>query len=145
MEKISSIVRGSSRVASTDLKNSPAVRPGAPSYGRPVGETAPKVDRLSSTASRAVALHNEMIENKRTSRHTEVAAQMADQFFMNRLPRESLDEAISAPAPGVGAAPPKGIAPTVEALKTTALEPMAEDSLPPPGFTPRGSYVDVRA
>lgn len=40
MEKISSIIPNNSRVKSVDVQDSHPVRPGTPSFGRPVGTTA---------------------------------------------------------------------------------------------------------
>lgn len=40
MEKISGILPASSRISTVDLQSSGSVRPGAPSYGRPVGSTS---------------------------------------------------------------------------------------------------------
>ena len=54
MEKISNIVRGNSRVASVDMKNSSAVRPGVPAFGRSVGESPHVTDKTETTAMRAM-------------------------------------------------------------------------------------------
>ncbi|MCH2534587.1 MAG: hypothetical protein MK008_09120 [Bdellovibrionales bacterium] len=40
MEKISGILPATSRVSTVDLQSSGSVRPGAPSYGRPVGSAS---------------------------------------------------------------------------------------------------------
>lgn len=147
MEKISNIVRGSARVSSTDLKSSAPVRPGAPSYGRPVGETAPQVDRLSSTASRAVAIHNEMMENKRSSRQNEVVSQMADQFFMSRVRRPQEEDQVKlGVSPEVVAPASERVAPNGGGVDSEVEATQApQEDMPPVGFTPRGSFVDVRA
>lgn len=116
MEKISHIVRGNSRVASTDLKNAAPVRPGTPSFGRPVGESTAVNTNATSTAARAVAMHNEMQERKKVGGPDEVVQQMADQFFMTR---------ITAPVDG----------PEVD----------EQPEAPKKAYTPRGSFVDVRA
>lgn len=136
MEKISNIVRGSPRISSVDLKGSSAVRPGAPTFGRPVGESPGTMDRESTTASRAAALHAQM-SDRRTGGPDQVVAQMASQFFTNRLA-------------------PKGPAAETEEPKIADVEGLAaemddgaqvegERMAQPSGFTPRGSYVDVRA
>lgn len=136
MEKISNIVRGSPRVASVDLKSSSAVRPGTPSFGRPIGESPAALDREGTTASRAAALHAQM-SDRRTGGPDRVVEQIADQFFINRLQ-----------APKVEAAEPKVSAKDVEELAVDledGAQVQAEQIAQPSGYTPRGSYVDVRA
>lgn len=157
MEKISHIVRGSSRVASVDMKGSPAVRPGAPSYGRPMGESPHPHpgERMESTAARASALQNELAE-KRTGENPAVEA-LADQFFMTRIRRPETQEghpgSAETPITHKGtvsvaseharkmAAPDK--MEDEEELGTEAREAQVEPT--PTGFTPRGTYVDVHA
>lgn len=136
MEKISRIVRGNSRVASTDLKSAAAVRPGMPSFGRPVGESTNVGTAPATTAEKAVALHNEMLGKKKPGGEDKVIQQMADQFFMTRIAR---------PEPGVdGQAPEGGLnADGAEEVIAPAKEEMAE--APSKKYVPRGSYVDVRA
>lgn len=134
MEKISNIVRGSSRVASTDLKSAPAVRPGAPSFGRPVGESPSAPERAGTTASRAVALHSEM-EQKRANSKDGVVAEMADQFFMSRIRRPD-DE-------GEGAIP--GVDGKERGEDEVSANAVEGELKQPSGFKPRGSYVDVHA
>ena len=80
MEKISRIVPGNSRVASTDMKNAAPVRPGMPTFGRPVGESTDVVHKSSSTASRAVALHNANIEAKKAASEERVIQKNADDY-----------------------------------------------------------------
>jgi hypothetical protein len=160
MEKISNIVRGNARVASTDPKSASAVRPGTPTYGRPVGESPEPSEKYGTTASRAVALHNDQLDHRRTAKQDEVAAQMADSFFMTRIRRpqeqetEMEDMQPVSPrrqaGPPVGVKNPKPIAGGVHGMAAAATAQSAEeaeagDDRPPVGFTPRGSYVDVRA
>lgn len=159
MEKISNIVRGNSRVASVDLKSSSAVRPGMPSYGRPVGEASVRIERDGTTASRAAELNLQMKDNRRSAQDR-VVEQMADKFFMSRtnrlpeigtaMPKDGVDE-ISVPgikqpvkAEAMKAAPDLEDADA----KSVALDSTAEahETIDAPEeYTPRGSYVDVRA
>lgn len=161
MEKISHIVRGNSRVASVDLKNSSAVRPGMPSYGRPVGEASVRIEREGTTASRAAEL-NLQLKDQRRSSQDRVVEQMADAFFMNRTTRAP-EPVTAMPKEGVVSVPggkravaPKDTVKSEDLLanavpadeKAVALEAAAEaheviDA--PEEYTPRGSYVDVRA
>jgi hypothetical protein len=141
VEKISNIVRGNSRVASVDLKSSSAVRPGVPSFGRPVGESPSGPEREGTTASRAAALHSQMTEQRRGGTDRVVEA-MADQFFMSRI-RRPIDE--DAAGPQVT----KEVSPQVSTELTEAdvdsVKGETDQILQPSGYTPRGSYVDVRA
>lgn len=127
MEKISRIVPGNARVSAVDTKSAAPARPGMPSFGRPVGESTSGVPDHSSTASRAAALHKSMIEAKKAVSQERVISRMADEFFMSRIrrPEEELAAAppIEAPAEFTETAPTDG---------------------PPEGYTPRGSFVDVR-
>jgi hypothetical protein len=141
MEKISNIVRGSSRVASTDLKSSAPLRPGTPSFGRAVAESqvaqreqhqALAAER-GTTASRAVALHNEM-EQKRNGGKDAVVAQMADSFFMTRIRRPEPEE--DSAIPGATASEREG---------DLSAEAIDEGVKQPSGFKPRGTYVNVQA
>lgn len=127
MEKISRIVRGNSRVAAVDLKNAAPVRPGTPSFGRPVGASTSVTNKTESTASRAVALHNELKELKKTQTKEQVVQEAADQFFMSRIRRP--DDEVH-------------VQPTTEFSdeSSTALE-----EAQPSEYTPRGSYVNVNA
>lgn len=150
MEKISNIVRGNSRVSSVDLKSASAVRPGAPSFGRAIGASPASTERETTTASRAVALHNAIVEKRRNEIEDRVVSNLADKFFMSRARRP---EETEAPAVEVVVNPsmPQQTAPIEDqAGKTVPVEAkaMAEDALPeeqPEGYTPRGSFVDVRA
>jgi hypothetical protein len=150
MEKISHIVRGSARVASTDLKSSAPLRPGTPSFGRPVGESPSATQATPSTASRAAALQAELNEQRKPGGGDPVVQQMADQFFMSRV-RGGEGESI---VPGV---------PRSKTTESGAVRAQAEDSggelesvfgdlksddsieAPRRGYTPKGTFVDVRA
>lgn len=146
MEKISGIVRGNSRVTTVDNKNAAPARPGMPAFGRPAGETTAASPKQSSTASRAVALHNGIQEAKKAMSQERVIANMADQFFMSRVRRPA--EEVQAPMPQVGeelevvAATPAGKS-TNELTLGSMAAPAEADA--PQEYTPRGSYVDVRA
>lgn len=133
MEKISHIVRGNSRVASVDLKNSSAVRPGVPTYGRPVGESSvgAEIAGAGTTAGRAVALHAQINESRRSG-PDRVAEAIAEQFFMTRLRGPELE---GAPTESVGS---QG-AGTAE----SSQEIISPEASAPSGYTPRGTFVDV--
>lgn len=131
MEKISHIVRGSSRVASTDLKSASAVRPGTPAFGRPMGESVAITEKGETTAARATAINNEIAEHKKAGQQDQIVNQMADSFFMTRIRRPDDEVAVS-----------KG----KESSEDVTLGEASEaEPTQPSGFTPRGSYVDYHA
>lgn len=135
MEKISSIVRGNARVTTADNKNAPPARTGMPAFGRPSGESTAANPRMSSTAERAVALHNGMNEAKKAVSQERVVSQMADEFFMSRgRPAEPTAEPSFTP-PIQTTSPREADGASFDG----ELEVVARD------YTPRGSFVDVRA
>jgi len=151
MEKISSIVPRSKRVAGTDLASAPAVRPGAPSYGRPIGvSTAGHKDQMT-TAQKAVAEQQRMQDARKTSALTpDLVEDMTNRFFLQRM--------TSAPAegPSIGLQPalPQVEGPIVAAphaedvtLEDPASTPEQIDEItnPTEEYVPVGSYIDVNA
>lgn len=141
MEKISHIVRGNARVSSVDLKSGQAARPGAPTFGRPVGESPTPSHREETTAERAVAIQQEMADQKKQASidKEKIVAQMSENFFMSRLRRPA--EPVSAKAPEVSAQDVD-----IDDIDADSRRSEPEDiSAPPKGYTPRGSYVNVRA
>ncbi len=147
MDKISGIVRGNSRVASTDVKSTSAVRPGAPSYGGPVGESGSRQELVGTTASRAVALHNELMDNRRTAKNDQVVTQLADQFFMTKIKRP-MEEQIEMPKISTAKLKELELSSPDEAPIEVAESEVSEDDsniAVPVGFKPRGSYIDTHA
>jgi hypothetical protein len=147
MEKISRIVRGNSRVAAVDMKNAAPVRPGTPSYGRPVGESTTSQSKALSTADRAVALHKEMNDLKMANTHQTIVQNMADRFFMDRMRQPAVEEPAVGLQPGAVESPPvEGEIPGgIVDDGQEAAELGAVEAAPPQKYTPRGSFVDVRA
>lgn len=133
MEKISRVVRGNARVASTDLKNAAPLRPGTPSFGRPVGESTTATPGTGTTAAKAVALHKEMQEAKKQHTESRIVQDMADKFFLNRM-KEPDENAVGVP---------EGELPVHAATEEGNESDIAIEQ--PKGYKPRGSYVDVRA
>lgn len=140
MEKISQIVRGNSRVGSVDLKSSPALRPGVPSFGRPMGESLSGLDKSESTASRAAAIQNELNEIKRSHSQDRVMDDVSNQFFMSRMRRP--EETVKTTAPNVVNVPSAVESELPTEIKMT--DAMDSEGPQPMGFTPRGTFVDVR-
>ena len=138
MEKISGIVRGNSRVTTADNKNAAPARTGMPTFGRPAGESTPVTPKTTSTASRAVALHNGITEAKKAVSQERMISQMADEFFMSRArPEVPVQNLLPVPEPIRAAS-------TDELVMGTDAEAQ-EIEVPAKEYTPRGSFVDVRA
>ena len=82
MQKISGILPSSSRLTTVDLKESGATRPGAPSFGRPQGESSLLNNSIIRSAHRALQQHNEQFDRKtKDQKNTEEIQKMADNFF----------------------------------------------------------------
>ncbi len=145
MEKISRIVRGNSRVAAVDLKSAAPIRPGAPSFGRPVGESTALKSSMMSTADRAVAIHKELNEAKLANTHETIVQNMADRFFMDRMRQSQSDEGVSSEIPRVELSPPSEV--QVSPIEEEGQEASQEIDLAASSYsyTPRGSFIDVRA
>lgn len=139
MEKISSIVRGNSRVTTADSKSAAPSRTGMPSFGRPTGESTPALQKSTSTAQRAVALHNGMTEAKKAVSQERIISKMADDFFMSKVNPKEIPVEDMLPNPVIT----KEAANTDELVVTDADEKSVE--VPARPYTPRGSFVDVRA
>lgn len=85
MEKISGILPSTSRITSVDLKSSGAVRSGTPSYGRPVGLSAPAAREIErTTAQNARAVHEQLMSRRSLDPRAQIVEKMADNFFVNR-------------------------------------------------------------
>jgi len=137
VEKISGIVRANSRVTTADNKNAAPARTGMPTFGRPPGESTPVTTKTTSTASRAVALHNGITEAKKAISQERVIQQMADEFFMSRArPDTPVQESISVPVRADAASAEESVVAEVEAQ---------EVEVPDRDYTPRGSYLNVHA
>jgi hypothetical protein len=143
MEKISNVVRGSARVASTDTKAAGAVRPGALAFGRPVGESPQGAEHTETTAARAASLQHEMNEQKKIRAQDRTVQNMADQFFMTRIRRPD-DDVESAPIKGKARVSAQEIEPEARE-ELNGDEQAAVEAAQPSGYTPRGSYVNVHA
>ena len=143
MEKISRIVRGNARMAAVDNKNAAPARPGMPTFGRPAGESTAVEPKTSSTASRAVALHNANTEMKKALSQERVASRLADDFFMSRVRRPEEQPVMNTPELQTGVPQLDAAPPSTEELVLSEESVQAPEQ--PKGYTPRGSFVDVRA
>lgn len=154
MEKISGIVPRNGRTAqAVDTKNAAAARPGMPAFGRPAGVSTQAVAKTSSTASRAVALHKGMREAKEAISQERVLNRQADDFFMSRVRRPEDQPVAPIESAPIHGAPVEGgpvsVAPIEGNVRSTEELVLDGESVPLPeesrDYTPRGSYVDVRA
>lgn len=86
MEKISGIIPSSRRVSSVDLQNANPVRPGTPTFGRPIGISTLAPEILSpSTAQKALAEFDaQMSPRKSIDPKADIVQNMSEQFFMKR-------------------------------------------------------------
>jgi hypothetical protein len=143
MEKVSHIVRGNARVTTADNKSAPTARPGMPAFGRPQAESAPVPERsLTSTAQRAAAMHEGMVEAKKAMTQERMVQKISDDFFMSRTRRPS-EPAAQVELPASVAADVNKPAEQLN-LGEVELEDQAAMS-EPKGYTPRGSYINVMA
>ncbi len=89
MEKLSSILAPSARVKAVDLTDSHPVRPGTPTYGRPVGANVLK-DRLTlSQRAKDVAFDETLAKVDPTeSRGAKIADNAYKKFFEQKMATE---------------------------------------------------------
>lgn len=90
MEKISGIISPSARLKSTDLQNSPPVRPGAPDFGRPLGEVTLAQRKDLTTAQKANMLREQMIEDKKRHKEQQMVEDLTNRFFMNQIDQRAI-------------------------------------------------------
>lgn len=161
MEKISGIVPASRRVQGVNLKDSQPVRPGVPTFGRPVGVST-LAQGGPTTAEKAVAAHNELMARRSGDAHKPaIITDMADQFFMKNevaasaspvedfdlnynldigpteVASHSFDDLI---VPEVGQGLVLGANQSTEARVA-----MAEADAQNYDYTPPGTYLDIKA
>lgn len=151
MEKISSIVPRSKRVAGTDLASASAVRPGAPSYGRPIGASTSGIKDQMTTAQKAVAEQQRMQDARKASALTpDLVEDMTNRFFLQRMtsapseaPSIGLQPALPQVAGPIVAAPPEEE--VIVEDPASAPERIEEITNPTEEYVPVGSYIDVNA
>lgn len=131
MEKISSIVPSSNRLSSVDQKESAAVRPGTPSFGRPIGNSTTGFKDELTTAQKAGAIHRELMEN-RSRRGVDIVDNMARDFFMQRAQPVNA-ESIELESPI-----------RAEVINAQNLD-VDFENLEDSQYSPPGAYLDVMA
>lgn len=103
MEKISGILPSRPRLKSVDLQSAHPIRPGVPSFGRPVGSTSVQRDRVNlSMQARDLASQAMSFTPKQASELTKTALadKLGREFFASRLeeasPRETTGSGLDA-------------------------------------------------
>ena len=94
MEKLSSILPGNSRVTSVDLETGPPVRPGAPAFGRKVGQNTIKDKVTLSNQAKEMALQDSLA-GRRDPKEVSRAKMVEDinrKFFETRLQKPVIEE-----------------------------------------------------
>ncbi len=91
MEKISSILPGSSRVTSVDMKESSPVRSGTPGFGRAeaqAGRERPSADTIKQASEAQTEMHDWRAKDLK---HATIAKELSDKFFSkNKVDNEDL-------------------------------------------------------
>lgn len=94
MDKISGILPSSSRVAGVDMSEAPPVRPGVPTFGRPVGRSPSTfADRFSVTKTAQERL--DRILSPKEKKHVQIARTISDSFFKRQqieAPKVAVDQ-----------------------------------------------------
>ena len=124
MEKISSIIPSSARVQSVDLGSSHPIRPGQPSFGRPVGTST------LAGETRAETIAADAAEQKKMRDQEKMVQTLTDAFFMNQVKKS---EVASAPV-----ADPLTVAP--QAVAASEPKETNEADLDQAAY---GRYIDV--
>lgn len=158
VEKISGIVPASARVQGVNIKDSQPLRPGVPTFGRPVGISSLSEGRRLTTAEKAVAAHEGLMARRSGDAHKPaIVTDMAAQFFMKNQtqasePIRDLDINYNL---DIG---PTSYTPLAEELDVPSLESelelapaheerlaLAEADAETHDYTPPGSYLDIKA
>ena len=151
MQKISGILPSSSRVTTVDVsKEAGSVRPGAPSFGRPVGESNLFKNSVVRSAHQAIQKHNELWDARSEQQdQAKIIQDMADSFFKtkNQIAHEkqlvkdflTMNQPVEAP-PTVEIPNIKLDEPSV--MKQKSPGEMTEEELAAPDI---GRYIDVVA
>ncbi|MBK8201857.1 MAG: hypothetical protein IPK68_05915 [Bdellovibrionales bacterium] len=143
MQKISGILPSTPRIASVDMNESSALRPGGPSFGRPVGvsELSSREDVKISTAQIAGQRHDELLGlRSKDLRDAESVKRLSDSFFMKRVQPEiedgqrdsKIDDQAELPADQVSSVP--------RLFRDPESGEMVDRAVLPPG-----SYLNISA
>lgn len=89
MNKISGILPSSPRIQTVDLKEGPSVRPGAPSFGRPIGISNVQRNSIIRSAHAAINEHRDLMEQRSLSQvQADKAKELSESFFKRQAQRD---------------------------------------------------------
>lgn len=95
MEKLSSILPSNSRITSVDLETGSPVRPGAPAFGRKVGQNTIKDKVTLSNQAKELALQESALVGRKNPKEVAQAKMVEDlsrKFFETRLQKPVIEE-----------------------------------------------------
>ncbi len=143
MEKISNILPKNARIASADLKDAQALRPGAVGLaGQPMGERVrDRVTRSAIDRVKDLELQKTYQKNQKEAARVKIADDIAKRFFIENarsaIPGVDQTKALSVPEPEVDA-DFEGYAPEREEIQVSA--PAIELK---PSFEPSESRLEI--
>lgn len=96
MEKLSSILPSNARVKAVDLKDSHPVRPGVPTFGRPVGRNT-VTDRvsISGLSQEQSAADTLLYRNPKEAARAKIVSDMSKKFFETKIKEYEKPETLS--------------------------------------------------
>lgn len=116
MEKISGILAASPRVKSVDLSEAHPVRPGTPSFGRPVGTTSSR-DRFTLSEQAKERAFEDTLggRNPKEAQQARIAEDVTRKFFETRVEKPPAREVVVAAPPEVYDVQPVSVEDVMEA------------------------------
>lgn len=168
MEKISGIIKSSPRLQSVDMRDSMPVRPGTPTFGRPVGVSSLTDNQVfNQTSVKANGIQNQMSDwRTKDAEKADIARRVSEGFFgKNRREAEVVvdndaptfeDVVSSAMYEAPRESTPAGFkAGSVSAFRGTrdfeaegpglTQQEETDQLLQPEGLFPKGSFLDRKA
>ena len=131
MLKISGIIPNTARVASTDLSDAHPVRPGVPTFGRPVGRSQ------SGDFNVRTELPMMDIRTARELEHSQIVNNITNDFFMNK--KRDVAEPIGIGNIGIKEVNTNPVGAPVVEQQYAAESNTVED----PEYLRHGRYLDV--
>ncbi len=152
MEKISSILPGTARVTSVDMKEANPVRSGTPGFGRaeaPMNRERTSPDGIKQSAEAQLDTHD---WRSKDLKHASIAKDMADKFFAkNKKDIDDVgpvsDDRISSVASGLQKISTKELSEQSENTESEIEAGLAnpEKLSQPAGLHPKGSFINYVA
>ncbi len=153
MEKISSILPGSSRVTSVDMKEAGPVRSGTPGFGRAeaqAGRERPSADTIKQATEAQTEMHDWRTKDMK---HAAIAKEMSDKFFtknkvdIEEIPSQAGERTSTIAGAVVKAAKSREMLEENEDMQSEIESGIAnpEARTQPPGLHPKGSFINYAA